>query len=524
MNHTNGQLPPLIKSLMQPNIYDHTTSNIELIETHISWVILTGPYAYKIKKPLDLGFLDFSTLEKRRYYCEEELRLNQRLAPVIYLTVEAVRGTVDQPKFNGAGEVLEYAVKMVQFPQEAQLDRMLARDELLSGQIDKLALLIADFHQNIDIAEESSSYGDLKHVYSPIAENFTQILQRVTDQNDRSTLTELENWSKSTFEKLTDELVQRKHDGFIRECHGDLHLRNLAWYKGSPIAFDCLEFNANLRWIDVMSEVAFLVMDLEYRKQKHFAMRFLNEYLATTGDYAGLQILRFYLVYRALVRAKVDAIRFHQDGISSYDRDTTERDFRGYLQLAKYYTQNSTAKLIITRGMSASGKSTLTQPIVEHLGAIRIRSDVERKRLFSLDVSEHHQAGIEQGLYTPEMTGQTYKRLYELADLILETGYSVIVDATFLQAQQRKPFELLATEKGVSYRILEFLASPQTLRDRITKREKGVSDANRDVLEHQLKTWMPLEHHEEAYRIEVNTEKPFNIDTIIKNINEIQQH
>lgn len=521
MNQVKATLPVLIHSLMKADVYDHPVDEMQLIETHISWVILTGAYAYKIKKPLNLGFLDFSSLDKRGYYCQEELRLNRRLAPTIYLSVVAIKGQLDKPVLNGNGEVIEYAVKMTQFPQEVQLDRMLARGEFYPQQLDELSSLIAHFHQHIEVADETSDWGDLQHIILPVKENFTQILEAGLDEHNRLTLMEISDWSKSCFDSLSSEFIQRKHDGFIRECHGDLHLRNLAWYQEHPIAFDCLEFNANLRWIDVISEVAFLIMDLQDREEHHLAQRFLNAYLQTTGDYAGLAVLPFYLVYRALVRAKVDAIRLHQNGVSSQDQSLAEVEFRGYMNLAKRYTQKVKPQLIITHGMSASGKSTLTQPILEQLGAIRIQSDVERKRLFGLMESESIQVGINQGIYTTEANQQTYKRLYELAEIIIDAGYSVIIDAVFLQVEQRRAFEKLAVTKSVSYRILDFVAQEKTLRERIIKRERGISDADLLVLEHQIKVWRPLEEDETDYCILVDTDIEVDIDSVINKIMDV---
>ena len=275
---------------MRPGCYDHPVSDIQLIETHISWIILTGDFAYKIKKPVNLGFLDFSTLDKRRFCCEEELRLNRRLAAAIYLDVVPVTGEPARPELCGTGRAIEYAVKMVQFPQPAQLDRMLANGELENRHIDALAALVAEFHQSIEVAPEASEFGDPERVYGPVAENFRQIRQQPGSDRNDARLAELERWSKTTFDTLTDVFTQRKKDGFIRECHGDMHLRNLVWFEGAPLAFDCLEFNPALRWIDTLSEVAFLVMDLQDRQQPQFAQRFLNAYLERCGDYQGMPV------------------------------------------------------------------------------------------------------------------------------------------------------------------------------------------------------------------------------------------
>jgi aminoglycoside phosphotransferase family enzyme len=437
----------VITALMDPGLYHHPVEELQLIETHISWVILTGPYVYKIKKPVNLGFLDFSTLEKRRFYCEEELRLNQRLAPEIYLAVVPITGTTEQPQIAGRGEAIEYAVKMVQFPQRAQLDRVLSRDGLEPQYMDVLASLVADFHQRIEVAGADSEYGDPEHVYQPVAENFAQIRERISKEKYRKLVDDIEQWSKSAFASLRSVLQQRKSAGFIRECHGDMHLRNIAWVNDQPVIFDCIEFNPNLRWIDVISEVAFLVMDLQDRQQAQLAQRFLNSYLEYSGDYAGVRVLCFYLVYRAMVRAKVEAIRAQQKGISKKEQTEAETGFFTYLELAQHYTRIDAPRLLITHGLSASGKSTLTQPLLEYLPAIRIRSDVERKRLFGIKADENRQADNKEGIYTPEATQTTYKKLIKLAEEIIDAGYSVIVDATFLKQDQRQPFQQLAGAK-----------------------------------------------------------------------------
>ena len=518
MANTGTQNPQLIIALMNPVLYDHPVTNLQLIETHISWVILTGPYAYKIKKPLNLGFLDFSTLEKRQFYCEEELRLNRRLAPDLYLQVVKVTGTSEQPSFTNKGSAIEYAVKMVQFPQEAQLDHVLERGDLQLEHIDLIARIISDFHQQIVIADIDSSYGDPEHVYQPVLENFAQIRERITDTKSIEILDELACWSKSAYADLHDVFVERKKEGFIRECHGDLHLRNLAWFNDSPMAFDCLEFNPDLRWIDVMSEVAFLVMDLQDHQQPQMAQRFLNCYLEYTGDYAGMRVLVFYLVYRAMVRAKVNAIRLDQAAISTDEKAEEEKSLSGYLELARDYTRRTTPQLILTRGMSASGKSTLTEPLLEQLGAIRIRSDVERKRIFGVELEKEAAVAVGEGIYTPEATDITYNRLAKLAELVIDAGYSVIVDATFQKDEQRKRFRNLARVKEVPFVILEFTASIDTLRQRIKARKYDVSDADLLILEHQYANWRPLSKEEKPYAIEINTETTFDIMKLASDI------
>ena len=512
---------PLIEAMLRPQWYDHAVDHCELIETHISWVILTGSFAYKVKKALDLGFLDFSTLEKRRHYCEEELRLNRRLAPGIYLEVVPITGSERQPLLAGQGEAIEYAVKMKQFPQAAQLDRMLECGALEGCHIDAFSQRIADFHQDIAVAGSAEPYGDPARIRQPVEENFTQIRERIHGEHRLGQLAELERWSRQSFEALEPLLARRKEQGFIRECHGDMHLRNLAWIDETPVAFDGIEFNPNLRWIDVISEIAFLVMDLQDRDRDALAQRFLNGYLERTGDYTGLKLLPFYLVYRAMVRAKVSAIRLGQEHLDATERAGAEEEFERYLTLAKRYTRPSRPRLVLTRGLSGSGKTTLSQPLLERLPAIRIRSDVERKRLFGLDALQSGKAAPAKGIYSVEATQRTYGRLRDLAAVVLDAGYSVIVDATFLQPGQRQPFEQLAREKGGRYTIVEFTAAEETLRRRIGLRRGDASDADLAVLEHQIAAYVPLTSVEQERCVLVDTELPFDPAAVIARIDAI---
>lgn len=516
--NTNQNTPSLIQSMLEPGIYDYPVENCELVETHISWVILTGEFAYKIKKPVNFGFLDFSSLDKRKFYCEEELRLNRRLAPDIYLAVTPITGSENNPHLNGEGEILDYAVKMKQFPREIELNHVLNRGELNNQIIDSIAALIADFHQKVDIADECSDFGEPGTVFKPIKENFDQIKERITDKTTLNMLMQIEQWSDDNFNQLKPVLKERKQHGFIRECHGDLHLRNLAWYQNKPLAFDCLEFNPDFRWIDVISEIAFLIMDLADHKQAGFAQRFLNQYLEISGDYAGCRLLTFYLVYRAMVRAKVDAIRAQQRGISPQDANNAMTDFKNYLQLALKYTQANKPIVMITRGVSGSGKSTITGPLSEKLGAIRIRSDVERKRLFGINPEQHEQNKIADGIYSKAATEKTYLKLLELAETVIKAGFPVIIDATFSTYTQRQLFKKLADKHQLGFVILEFTAAAETLRQRVAKRENDVSDAGLDVLNHQLKHWHALQADEKEYALTINTEKTQDINQLIQAI------
>jgi hypothetical protein len=484
--------------------------DIRLVETHISWVLLTGPYAYKIKKPVNLGFLDFSTLEKRRFFCEEELRLNQRLAPSLYLEVIPIAGSPASPVLSGSGAAIEYAVKMVQFPEEARLDRMLTRGELGPPHIDLLARELAEFHGRIAMAGNDKPYGDPEHVYEPVRENFIQIRSRI-EAGDESPLRRLEIWSETSFAELRVTFENRKRGGFIRECHGDAHLANMVWLEERAMLFDCLEFSANLRWIDVMSELAFLVMDFDDRGRSDLARRALNAYLEHTGDYAGLAVFRFYQVYRALVRAKVACIRLCQSSLSDTEKNRGREEYRGYVNLAGRYTQPPPPALIITHGLSGSGKTWLSQLLLEALDAVRVRSDIERKRLHGLAPAERSGSGIDSGIYAPDASRRTYAHLAELAAMILRAGHTAIVDAAFLKHSQRDQLHAVANERHVPFVILDIRTPENVLHQRLRQRaaqQHEVSEAGLAVLNHQLATREPLTDAEQRHILSADGAAP----------------
>ena len=512
----------LLCSLQNPALYAHPVHNFEVIETHISWVLLTGEYAYKIKKPLNLGFLDFSTLEKRHHYCTEELRLNQRLAPHLYLEVITITGNADAPIFGGVGAPIEYAVKMRQFPQSAQLDRMVKRGELQAAHIDQLAEVIADFHSRITIAKAGTLYGTPAQVHQPVIENFEQIRPHLTSVIDIGQLEKLRTWSDTEFHQHEKIFQQRKKNGFIRECHGDMHLSNMALLKGNITLFDCLEFSERLRWVDVISEIAFLIMDLDSHNHSALAWRFSNAYLQATGDYAGLRVLRYYLVYRALVRAKVACIRLAQTDPTQ--KHTVWQQYKNYVHLAERYTQHTNTPLIITHGLSGSGKTTYTQSLLESLGAIRLRSDVERKRLADFPPQTRSSSGIGTGLYTVAASQRTYEHLTDLAHMVIQSGYPAIIDAAFLKYEQRDLFHRLANSMGAPFIILDFQAPEAVLRTRITQRmHEGhdASEADLVVLEHQLTHHESLTEEEMTHTVTITADQPLALAQAIHDMNRL---
>ena len=309
----------------RPAIFGRECVRVTVLETHISYVLLTGKHAYKIKKSVNLGFLDFTTLAARRFYCEQELRLNRRLAPALYLDVVAITGTIDAPVLGGDGPVLEYAVKMHEFSQEALASQLLSRNELAAADIDVLAAKVAAFHATIEVAAPDSAFGRPDDILRIALQNFARIRPLLATPADRAELDALALWAEREHQVRQTAFHERQRGGFVRECHGDLHLGNIARIDGEITIFDCIEFNDAMRWIDVMSEVAFTVMDLQDRGRGDLGQRFLNAYLEITGDYAGLSVLRFYLAYRAMVRAMVARLRAVQHGAGNARRSRPRR-------------------------------------------------------------------------------------------------------------------------------------------------------------------------------------------------------
>ena len=485
--------------------YPHAARTVRLVETHISWVLLAGRYAYKIKKALDLGFLNFTSLQARQFYCAEEIRLNRRLAPKIYLDVVAIGGSPERPQF-GAQPVIEYAVRMRRFATKNQLDVLLARGAVTPQQMDHLAATLAAFHGGLPPAPADSVFGTPATILHAAMQNFEQLLTLPLAQPERDAVTALRRDTERAFAACEKDFVQRREQGFVRECHGDLHLGNIVLIGNEPVPFDGIDFNPELRWIDVIDEAAFLVMDLLHSNRADLAYRFLNAWLEESGDYAGVDVLRFYLAYRATVRAKVSAIRASQPDSKPRLKQQAVIACRSYLTLAASCLARQQCALIITHGLPGSGKSTFAQAALQRLGAIRIRSDVERKRLFGLKPLESSRARAD--IYTPDATQRTYARLRELAGVLLRAGFTVIVDAAFVLQQERELFRQLAQEMNVPFVIAAMQASDAVLTARVVQRRIAATDpseADVDVLRLVQATLQPLLPHELARAVEFST-------------------
>lgn len=452
----------------------------ELVETPISWVLLAADTAYKIKKPVRLPFVDYSALSARRRFCEEEVRLNQRLAPGLYLGVTGITGTPASPGLDGAGPVLEYAVRMRRFPSGALFSERIVAGTLDNQDVDQLAALLADFHENAPRAAAPNGFSgaDQRRRITLAA------LEGARPLASDTALSSLQSWLAAEADKLAPLWTSRQADGHVRECHGDLHLANVVRLDNGVAAFDGIEFDPALRWIDVLDDAAFVVMDLAACQRPDLSFRFLNAWLDRSGEHAGLPALRFSVVYRALVRAQVEHLR-----------SAGSEAARRYLATALAWARPGQAWLSIMHGLPGSGKTWVSQRLLEQEGAIRLRSDVERKRLHGLGMLEDSRArGL--ALYGADSTARTYARLFGLARTALQAAYPVILDAAFPRRIERDQARALAQELGVPFSIVHCEAPLPVLRERLLARRGDASEANVTVLEHLREVVEPLSEEE----------------------------
>lgn len=507
-------VPPLITALLDPARYPHPVDRVEMLQTHGAWVLLAGDRAYKIKKPVALSFMDFSTLDKRRAACEAELRVNSRFAPLdpasrIYLAALPITGTPQAPVIGGdPAQAIEWAVQMRRFREADRLDHVAARGELTPAMLQALAQHLASFQATATVAGSGSPWGRPDDVAGFARDNLASLRSTLTDEADLRTVATLSDWTETHIRHLTPLLQQRRAEGRVREGHGDLHLANLVRLGGGVMAFDAIEFNDALRWIDVASDTAFTWMDLWHIGQIGLAHVLLSEWLDVSGDVSAPAVLPFFAVYRALVRAKVAGIRWTQLDASPEQAALALEEVRTYLQLASRLAglppSLPAPTLVITHGLSGSGKtwaSTRWLAAQADGRAIRLRSDVERKRLHGLAALATSGSGLNTGLYSAQAHGDTYASLRSRAAELLGQGWRVIVDAAFLRQHERQAFADLARAQGVPFAILACEAPVEVLRERIRARQAAGSDASEAtlaVLDQQLGWAEPLTSTERA--------------------------
>ncbi len=503
-------LPPLIQSLLSPSRYPHPVASVKLIETHGAWVLLAGDWAYKIKKPVRFPFMDFGTLARRHAACETELRVNRRFASSdpatqLYLGVLPLLGSAEDPRWGTPGddnsEAIEFAVQMRRFDESGRLDHLCARGALSAEQLQTFAQDFAAFQSHACVAADDSPWGTPAEVIALARDNVVTLRKHLTQAGDTETLDALSRWTETRFAQIEPLLAKRRCGGQVREGHGDLHLANLVLIGEAVLPFDAIEFNDALRWIDTASDTAFLWMDLLHQRQPGLANRFLSDWLDASGDTTAPEVLPFFAAYRALVRAKVAAIRSAQPGANA---SAALAEARAYLALALTIAEPPAPQLVITHGLSGSGKTWASGRwlVAESSGrVIRLRSDVERKRLHGLGALAASGSGLNSGLYAPQTHGDTYASLLARAAELLGQGWSVLVDAAFLRQHERQAFASLALAQAAPFHLLAPEAPVAVLRERIGARQahgNDASEATLAVLEQQLGWVEPLSDAERA--------------------------
>ncbi len=500
---TPTQLPTLIQAMLQPAFYPHPVkAPIQLMQTHVSYVFLTGDYAYKVKKPVNFGFLNFSTLEARQHFCLEEINMNRQNAPEIYLDVLSINQTDNhQFELNGTGQAVEYVVKMREFPQDDLFISLFEQGKLKEDHMEELGKIVAQFHFLAQTNDYIRSFGEVAQVRQAIDENYQQTEKYIGGPQTQQQFEETRQYTDAFFDNQPELFKSRIENQKIRECHGDLHLRNICLWKNKIQLFDRIEFNEPFRFVDVMYDVAFAVMDLEARDSKELGNAFLNTYVEQTGDWLGLQVLPLYLSRQAYVRAKVTSFLLDDPGVPEAAKKEAMVTAADYYKLAWNYTQQRQGKLILMSGLSGSGKTTVARHLARKLGAIQLRSDAVRKHLAGISLEE--KGGAE--LYSDEMNQKTYDRLLELGIRIANQGWTVILDAKYDREAART--NAIATSKNhqLPVEIIHCTAPEAILRDRLSTRTDQVSDATADLITTQQAATEPFTEAELAFVTNLDT-------------------
>ncbi|MEO1133281.1 MAG: AAA family ATPase [Cyanobacteria bacterium J06639_1] len=501
-------LPAFIQAMLTPEFYPHPVAEpIQLLQTHISYVLLTGEFAYKAKKPLNFGFLDYSTLEKRKFYCHEELRLNQRGAPDLYLEVVPIYQNGDRFQLDVAGEPVEYAVKMKQFPQDTLLSELYERGDVTEDLVVQLAKAIAAYHDRAETNDYIRSFGTIEAIRQSIDENYDQTEAYIGGPQTQAQFDDTRAYTDRFFAEEADLFARRVKGNRVRECHGDIHLRNICYWKNKLHLFDCIEFNEPFRFVDVMFDIAYIVMDFLARDRPDLSALFLNTYTEQTGDWEGLEILPLYVSRQSYVRAKVTSFMLGDPGVPAAAKAAASETAAQYYRLAWDCTRSRRGQIVLTSGLSGSGKSTVAGMLSREMGAIHIRSDAVRKHLagISLDRRGDEAGATFSGIYTPEMTQKTYDHLIELGTTLARRGETVILDATFDRLVHRQNAIARAREAGLPLHVLSCEADINVLKARLQERKGDIADATVTYLVDQERLFEPLTDAEREWAIAIDT-------------------
>jgi len=471
-----SSLPDHLHALLYPRAYPHPVRAVDLIETHISWVLLTGRFAYKIKRPVHYSFVDLRSVEQRRLLCYEEVRLNRRFASGLYLGVRAIRRRHGEARVGGSGRIIEYAVRMRQFPRSQELGALLEARRIEPSELEAFGGELARLHDRLPAAHAGQRWGTPAAQIEAISDNAAECVRDAAVLGDLAALRALAASLAARAAAALPLLERRFGTGRVRECHGDLHAGNIVRCGKRLQPFDCLEFDPALRWLDVADEVSFLIADLHARQRPLDAQAFLGGYLTASGDYQACVLLPLFRAHRSLVRAKVMALRAVACGASGAALREAQRRRERYVECAQRALAPQLPTLVLMSGLSGSGKTWLAQRLAPPLQAVHLRSDIERKRFAGLPSSARTRSQVARGLYAPEMIRAVYDRLAECAADTLAGGYTTIVDATFGASADRVRFRELADRLGVSTVIVNCRAPRQVLEARIRERARRSHD------------------------------------------------
>jgi aminoglycoside phosphotransferase family enzyme/predicted kinase len=513
-------LPELVKALLEPKAYPEKVGKIELVQTQMSFVFLTKEFVYKVKKAVDLGYLDYTTLDKRHFFCQKEVELNRRLCPETYLGVVPVTRDDGAIRIGGRGETMEYAVKMRRLPQEKMMNVLLANDGVSAEMVGGVAKKLADFHKKAETNSEISAFGDIKAITINTDENFDQTENYIGRTISEDNFRHIKEYTDGFVEKNTPLFRKRVKESRIRDCHGDLHAAHIC-FTDSICIYDCIEFNDRFRYCDVASEMAFLAMDLDHYGRADLSRSLINAYVAESGDKELLKLLGFYEAYRAYVRGKVESFKLDDPYIADEEKKKTLDIAASYFDLARAYTRAKPV-LFITVGLVGTGKSTLAQALAKRLGLVVITSDFTRKQLVGIPVTEHRFEGFDSGIYSVELSRRTYDKMFSGAGDILREGGSVVLDASFIKAGERLKARRLAEETGADFYIIECILDEANIKKRLERRLKGktISDGRWEIYGPQKKAFEPVVEATPPKHVIIDTSKPLgeNIELVLEKV------
>lgn len=502
----------LFEGLKNPSTYGSEVKSVNILQTHISFIALTGKYAYKIKKAVDFGFLDFSTIDRRKYYCNEEVRLNRRLCPEIYLDVVPITRDDDKFVLDGCGQVVDYAVKMKEFSQYLIMTKLLHKGDVGEETIRNICDILVEFYNSREVSKEVEKYGQLEYIKKNIDENFQQTESVINVTLTREVYDYIKKANEDFFRQNKNIFNKRINNRKIKDCHGDLHSGNIV-LSDKIYIFDCIEFNKRFRYCDIASDIGFLAMDLDYLNHPFLSSYLINRYVELSGDKGIFEVLNFYKSYRAYVRGKVIGFRLNEPNIKEEEKNEIINTVKKYYHLSYYYASLFSIDLQIDRpiifivgGLSGTGKSTLASKLVVDYHASYINTDIVRKEISGMNRYEKHHDAIDTGLYSPEKVEFTYEKVIKKSNALLKNGNNVVLDATFQKKKYRYMVKEISDENNAIFILIQTNSPDKIVKKWLDKRlkKKTVSDGRWEVYLNQKKTYELISFQENPLIIDMS--------------------